>query len=172
MAMHHSAVNTLPPMELCTPAVQSCKAPWWLVPYISQRLCTPSGKSRSALYTRCTTRNDPQSVHCRVLDYHEHDSESHMELYRSIAMELYRSVQHVYENSIDGRVFTAEIWITMSVILNCTPSEQGATGLPRMRTQPVGDVRGQPPCGFTAPHSGSIKVPMAAECTPPSGALA
>ena len=77
----------------------------------------------------------------------------------------------LYENSIHSRVFTAKWWITMSVILYSTPSEQGATGLPRMCTQPVGDVRGMQPWTFTAPHSGCTKVPLAAEYSPPSGAL-
>ena len=36
----------------------SCKAPRQLAPYVSHRLCTHSGKSRSALYTRCTIQND------------------------------------------------------------------------------------------------------------------
>ena len=40
----------------------------------------------------------------------------------------------------------------MTVILNHIPSVQGATGIPRMQTQPVGDVRRQPPWSFTAPH--------------------
>ena len=55
-------------------------------------------------------------------------------------MELYRSVLRVYENSVYGRVFTAEWCIVMRVIPRRIPSVQGATGLPRMCTQPVGDV--------------------------------
>ena len=88
-----------------------------------------------------------------------------------VTKELHRSVQQVYENSVDGRVFTAEWWITISTILNRTPSVQGATGLPRMCTQLVGDVRVVPPWSCTAPHSGCTKVPLVAECLPPSGEL-
>ena len=40
-----------------TPAVRTCTEPWLRVQYIFHRLCTYSGISRSALLTRCTTRN-------------------------------------------------------------------------------------------------------------------
>ena len=53
----------------------------------------------------------------------------------------------------------------MSIILNRIPSVQGATGLPRMRTQPVGDVQCQPPWSFTPLHSGCTKRPLAAMFT-------
>ena len=66
------------------------------------------------------------------------------------AIQLYRSVQRVYENSVDFRVFNAEWWITMSIIVNRTPSVQGAMLLPIMRTQPVGDIQGQPSWSITA----------------------
>ena len=72
-------------------------------------------------------------------------------------MELYRTVLRVYESFVGGRVFTAECWITMSVILNLTPSVQGATGLPRMCTLSVGDVRGPLPFSCTGPYSGCTK---------------
>ena len=58
MAMHNSAVYTLPPMELLYTCCVSCNTPWRLAPYISHMLSTHSGKSRSALYTRCTIHND------------------------------------------------------------------------------------------------------------------
>ena len=41
------------------------------------------------------------------------------------AIELYSSVQQVYKYSIDGRVFNAKWWITMNIVLNCTPSIEG-----------------------------------------------
>ena len=75
---------------------------------------------------------------------------------------LYRSVEREYEHSVGGRLFTAEWWIIITVIPRRTPCVQGATGLPRMRMQPVGDVRGQPPWSFIAPHSGCTKFPLVA----------
>ena len=56
--MHHPAVDTLPSTEFsytrCTELYSSMAAG----PYVSHRLCTHHGKSRSGSYTRCTTRND------------------------------------------------------------------------------------------------------------------
>ena len=61
MANHHSEMNTLPPMEFsytsCTDLYSTMAEP----PYVSHRPSTQSGKSRSALYTRCTTTNDPHT---------------------------------------------------------------------------------------------------------------
>ena len=79
-------------------------------------------------------------------------------------MVLHRFVQQVYENSIDGRMFTAECWTTMSFILNCTPSIQGAMRLPRMCTLPVLDVQGPPPFSYTGPYSGCIEILLTVEC--------
>ena len=64
-------------------------------------------------------------------------------------MELYSSVQRVYENSVSGRVITPEWCITMRVVPSRTPSVQGATGLPRMRTQPMEDLQGPPTWSYT-----------------------
>ena len=69
----------------------------------------------------------------------------------------------MYKNSVEVRVFTAEWWISMSVILNRTPSVQGGAGISTTCTKSVGDVQGPPPCSFTAPHSGCTKVLLAAE---------
>ena len=87
------------------------------------------------------------------------------------AMELYSYVQRVYDNSVDGSVFTAEWCITMRVIPSRTPSVQGATGLYRMCTQPVGDVRGPPPWSCTSPYSLCTKIPLMAECLTASSEL-
>ena len=72
----------------------------------------------------------------------------------------------LYQNSLDSRVFTAEGWITMSVILNCISGVKGAAGLPRMCTKPVGDVQ---PWSCTAPYSGCTKIPLTAECSTARG---
>ena len=93
------------------------------------------------------------------------------ETYGLAAMVLYRSVQLVDESSVDGRVFTAEWWITMSVIPSRTPSVQGTTEVPRMCTQAVGDVRGPPPFSCTGPYSGCTEIPLIAECSPLSGGI-
>ena len=49
--------------------------------------------------------------------------------------------------------------IIMRVIPSCTPSVLGATGLPRMGTPPVGDVRVVPPCRQSARRHGTVQVP-------------
>ena len=64
----------------------------------------------------------------------------------------------LYENSVDSRVFIAEWWITLRVILNRLPSVQGTMGLPRMLTQIVGDVQGPPPCSCTGMYSVCTKI--------------
>ena len=61
--------------------------------------------------------------------------------------------------------------ISMWVILSCTTSVEGATGFPRMCTKPVGDVGLATPWSCTPLYSGSTKAPLAAECSPPNGAL-
>ena len=86
-------------------------------------------------------------------------------------MVLYMYIQQVYKNSVDGIVFTAEFFITMSVNLNRTLSVQGAAGLPNMCTKPVGDVWVVPQWSCTAPYSTCLKVLLAADCSPPSVAL-
>ena len=59
MVIHHSALNSLNSMEFFTHAVRTCTVAWRLSPYVSHRLWTHPGNSRSALYTRGTPRNDP-----------------------------------------------------------------------------------------------------------------
>ena len=86
-------------------------------------------------------------------------------------MELYSSAQRVYKSAVGGRVFTAEWWITMRVVPSRKPSVQGATGLARMYTKPVGDVPVPLPRCCTGPYSGCTKIRLAAECSPLSGAL-
>ena len=61
MAMHHSAVNTLTPTKLLYTRCTACTAKWQQSRSVFNRLCTHPGKSRSALFTRYTTRNDPHS---------------------------------------------------------------------------------------------------------------
>ena len=59
MVMHHSGMNTLPPMEFwytrCTVHTAKWRRSW----SVSNRLCAHPRKSRSALFTRCMTRNNP-----------------------------------------------------------------------------------------------------------------
>ena len=86
-------------------------------------------------------------------------------------MVMYKSVQEVYEKSVDGRVFTAEWRIAVRVVLSHTPSVQGATRLPWMSTLPVCDVRGPLPFSCTDPYSGCTKILLTTECAPPSGGL-
>ena len=52
-------------------------------------------------------------------------------------MELYKSVQLVYENSNDGSVFNVKWCIAMRVIPSRTPSVQGGMRVNRMCTLPV-----------------------------------
>ena len=59
----------------------------------------------------------------------------------------------------------------MSIIMNRTSSIQGATRLPRMCGQPLGDVRVVPPCSCTAVYSGCTKIPLIAEYLTASGEL-
>ena len=75
------------------------------------------------------------------------------------------------ENSVYGRMLTAEWLITMSVILNRTPSVQGATGLPRMCTQPMGEVRGPLPWSCTRPYRICTKMWLVEEWQPLSDEL-
>ena len=71
-------------------------------------------------------------------------------------MELYRSIQYVYENYFDFHFFTAKWWITMSVTLNCTS---------------VGNVRVVPQCSCTALYRRCTKIQLMAECSTASGEL-
>ena len=59
MVIHHSDVNTAGNGIFRTPAVCPCTEPWRHAQYVSRRLCTGSGKYRSALYTTCKIWNDP-----------------------------------------------------------------------------------------------------------------
>ena len=59
----------------------------------------------------------------------------------------------------------------MRVIPNRKPIVQGAIGLPRMCTKPVGDISGPPPRCLTDPYSRYTKIPLMAEYSPPSGRL-
>ena len=83
-------------------------------------------------------------------------------------MVLYKCIQHLYKNSVDGRLFIAKWWITMSVILDRTPSIQRAAALPRKCTKPVEDVR---LWSCTAPYSGCTKILLLAECSMANGEL-
>ena len=129
-----------------------------------------------------------QSVHRRVVDYHERHSKSYTKCTRHYgtfqnvytacgrctgpaAMELYSAAQWVYKSSVGGRVFTAEWCIAMRLVPSRTPREQGTAGFPRMCTQPIGDEPGPPPFLCTGPYNGCTKIPLAAECSPLSGAL-
>ena len=179
--------------------------------------CTHHRQSRSALYTRCMDRHDPQGnapfgvehsavngifVHPLYRPAHHHGGRPRTSptgcvhilgslavpctlgvRFRMMLMVTHHSVVNTLKsmefsytcctdkNSVYGRMLTAEWLITMSIILNRTPSVQGATGLPRMCTQNVGEVRGPPLWSCTGPYRGCTKIRLAAELPPPSGAL-
>ena len=76
-----------------------------------------------------------------------------------------------YKNSVDGRVYFAECWIIMSVILNHKLGVQGAMGIPRMCAQPVGNIQSSLVCSCTGPYRMCTKILWTAECSMISGEL-